>query len=351
MESRLATVPAMISIKDVARLAGVSASTVSRVVNQRQYVKPEIRERVLALVKETGYVPNNAARSMVLKRTFTVGIVIPYAFNMFQRQLFSSIEHHLESFGYRTSFFFAKWEPESELKCLRRLKGEKLDGVIMIHEIRHPEFYEYLSRSTLPAVFCTFERPELDFPSIHVDEEEGARAATRHLIELGHRRIALLSGSQFSFATQREVGYRTALEAAGIAFDEKLTVRAPYYSAEEGRESMRDLLSSARPLTAVFAETDELAIGAIRALFESGFSVPRDVSVVGFDDIDICAFLSPSLTTVRQPIQEMGKKTAELMSGLIAGEEMDTSSMVFDHELIVRESTAAPKHSKNRHGK
>jgi LacI family transcriptional regulator len=332
----------MISIKDIAKLAEVSASTVSRVVNQRQYVKPEIRERVLALVKETGYVPNNAARSMVLQRTFTVGIVIPDTFNMFQRQLFSSIEHNLEGFGYRTSFFFVKWEPESELRCLRRLKGEKLDGIIMIHEIRHSDFYDYLSGAGLPVVLCTFDRAGRAFHTVHVDEEEGARAATRHLIELGHRRIGLLAGSYFSFATQRALGYRAALEAAGIAFDETRVGRAPYYNADEGREGMRSLLAKAEGLTAVFAETDELAIGAIRALYEAGLSVPRDVSVVGFDDIDICAYLSPGLTTVRQPIQDMGRKTAELMSKLIEGEDAGSGSNVFGHELIVRESTAAP---------
>jgi LacI family transcriptional regulator len=280
---------------------------------------------------------------MVLKRTFTVGIVIPDTFNMFQRELFSIIEHHLEGFGYRTSFFFVKWEPESEMKCLRRLKGEKLDGIIMIHEVGHPEFYEYLTAAALPVVLCTFNKPELEFPSVHVNEEEGARAATRHLIELGHRRIGLLSGSYFSFAAQRSVGYRAALEDAGLDFDEGFVERAPSYSAEEGLDGMRSLLSRAKGLTAVFAETDELAIGAIRALFEAGLSVPGDLSVVGFDDIDICAFLSPGLTTVRQPIHEMGKKTAEIMSALIAGEAVDADSTTFGFELIVRESTARPR--------
>jgi LacI family transcriptional regulator len=329
------------SIKDIARLAGVSASTVSRVVNQRQYVKPEIRERVLSLVKETGYVPNNAARSMVLKRTFTVGIVIPDTFNMFQRQLFASIEHHLESFGYRTSFFFVKWEPESELRCLRRLRGEKLDGIIMIHEVVHPDFYEYLNQAALPVVLCTFDRKGPCFPSIHVDEEAGAKAATDYLLGLGHQKIGLLAGSSFSFSTQRMVGYQAALESAGMAYDEELVVRAPYYSTEEGRMGMKSLLARDTRLTAVFAETDELAIGAIRALYEAGLSVPRDVSVIGFDDIDICPFLAPGLTTIRQPIHEMGMRTAEMMSKLVAGEDAGPRSTVLGYELVVRESAAA----------
>ena len=330
----------MISIKDIARLAGVSPSTVSRVVNQKQYVKSEIRERVLALIKETGYVPNDAARSMVLQRSFTVGIVIPDTFNMFQRQLFAFIEHYLESFGYRTSFFFVKPEPESELHCLRKLKGEKLDGVIMLYEVGHPDFFAYLKESGLPVVLCTFDREELGFASIHVNEIEAARTATQYLIGLGHKKIGLLSGSYFSFAEQRAEGYRAALAAAGIALDPSCVVSAPFYNADEGRKGMKKLLRSARGLTAIFAETDELAIGAMRALFEAGLSVPEDFSVVGFDDIDICPFLSPGLTTVRQPIKDMGSATAEAMSILIAGEE--PTPCAFGYELVIRESTAAP---------
>ncbi|HTX73321.1 MAG TPA: LacI family DNA-binding transcriptional regulator [Rectinemataceae bacterium] len=331
----------MISIKDLAKLVGVSPSTISRAVNGKKYVKPEIRDRILELVKETGYVPNNAARSMVLKRTFTVGIVIPDTFNMFQRQLFSTIERSLEGFGYRTMFFFVKWEPESELKCLRRLKAEKLDGIIMLHEVTHPSFYEYLEEGSVPVVLCTFARAASTIPSVHVDEEAGARAATAHLIELGHRRIGLISGAHFSFGAQRTSGYRAALEAAGISFDENRIVLAPSYTPEAGQAGMRTLLDRAGSLTAVFAVTDELAIGAVRTLYERGLSVPRDVSVVGFDDIDITPYLSPALSTVRQPIYDMGRRAAEVMSRQIAGERQAQNTNVFGFELVVRESSAA----------
>ncbi|HET7839824.1 MAG TPA: LacI family DNA-binding transcriptional regulator [Rectinemataceae bacterium] len=337
----------MTSIKDLARLAGVSASTISRAVNNKKYVKPEIRERIMELVKETGYVPNNAARAMVLKRTFTVGIVIPDTFNMFQRQLFSTIERSLEGFGFHTSFFFVVWEPESELRCLRRLKAEKLDGVIMVHEAARPEFYDYLAKSQVPTVLCTFSRGGFHFPSVHVDEEAAARTATEHLIGLGHRRIGLISGTHFSFGAQRASGYRAALAGAGIGLDEADTVLMASYTPEEGRSGMRCLLERGRGLTAVFASTDELAIGAVRALYEAGLSVPRDVSVIGLDDIDISAYLSPGLTTVRQPIREIGRRTAEIMARLIEGEagvegEAGAGDSVFGHELILRESTARP---------
>jgi LacI family transcriptional regulator len=331
----------MMSIKEIAKLAGVSPATVSRVINHKKYVKPERRERILALVRETGYVPNNAARSMVLKRTFTIGIVIPDTFNMFQRQLFSIIEHDLEVHGYRTLFFFIKWEPESELNCLRKLKAENLDGIIMMHEVIHPDFYAYLTDASLPVVLCPFSREELGFHSVHVDEEAAARTAMEHLIGLGHRRIGLISGAHFSFPSQRAAGYRAALEAAGIAYDDARVILSLAYSPEEGRTSMLKLLERGGNLSAVFAVTDELAIGAMRALYEAGLRVPRDISIIGFDDIDIAAFMVPGLSTVRQPIQEMGRKTAEIMYRLIAGNDCGACSMVFPHDLVIRESCGA----------
>ncbi|MEI6874476.1 MAG: LacI family DNA-binding transcriptional regulator [Spirochaetota bacterium] len=333
----------MTSIKDIAKMAGVSASTVSRAINNKQYVKPDIRDKIMALVKKTGYVPDGAARSMVLGRTFTVGIVIPDTFNMFQRQLFSTIEHCLEGHGYRTSFFFVKWEPESESRCLMRLKAQKLDGVIMMHEVGEPEFYDYLAASGMPVVLCTFERPETGLPSIHVAEEEAAKAATRHLISLGHRNIGLISGQHFSFGTQRAAGYRSALEGAGISAVSALSVLVPSYSADDGRAGMRSLLSRKTTPTAVFAATDELAIGAIRALHEAGLKVPDDVSVIGFDDIDISDYLVPALTTVSQPIHDMGRTTAEMMSDLISGEDRKRGVAPFGHRLVIRESCAAPR--------
>ena len=281
------------------------------------------------------------ARSMVLKRTFTVGIVVPDTFNMFQRQLFSIIEHDLEVYGYRTLFFFIKWEPESELNCFRKLKAENLDGVIMIHEATNPDFYGYLLKSGIPVVLCPFRRDEEEFCSVHVKEDLAARAATEYLVSLGHRRIGIIAGTHFSFPLQRLTGYRAALKDAGLEYDESRVVSVSSYSPEEGRMGMRELLARGGNLSAIFAITDELAIGAIRAAFERGLSVPGDVSIIGIDDIDIASFLTPSLTTVRQPIREMGKRTAQIMHRLIGGEDISNRDTVFSHELVIRESCRA----------
>ncbi len=327
------------NIKDIARLAGVSASTVSRVVNGKKYVKPEIRERVLDLVRENGYVPNNAARSMVLKRTFTVGIVVPDAFNMFQRQLFSAIERKLEGYGYGTRFFLVKAEPESEKACLGRLKAEMLDGVIMLLEVDDPEFYAVIADSGLPVVLCTFGRADLGLPSVHIDEEAAAKAATAHLIGLGHERIGLLAGAQFSFGKQRQAGYEAALREARIPVMAGRVVVVPSYTAEAGRMGMKELLGREADLTAIFAVTDELAVGAIRALYEAGRPVPDAMSVLGFDDIDISASLSPSLSTVRQPIAEIGTEAAEIIYRLISGVPAETDPIILPYTLLARETT------------
>ena len=328
----------MTSIKDIARLAGVSPSTVSRVLNEREYVRAEVRERVLDIVREQGYVQNHVARSMVLRRSFTIGVVIPYSFNMFQRQLFASMEFFLEQHGYKTQFFFLRWSDASEQAFLRRLKSETLDGIIFIHELDNPSIYRYIQERDLPVALCTFEKQEFGFPAVHIEEEASAELAVEYLIQRGHRNIGLITGEHFSFGRQREDGYKRALAAHGLPYMPECAVRVSAYNPEAGRTGMLTLLQRKKPLTAVFAVTDELAIGAIKALSESGLKVPEDISVIGLDDIDISAFTTPGLTTVRQPIFEMGKKSADLVCEWIAHGRMQGRAELFTATIVERES-------------
>ncbi|MDR1505748.1 MAG: LacI family transcriptional regulator [Treponema sp.] len=330
----------MVSIKDIAKRAGMSPATVSRVVNGKKHVSSAKRERILEIVKETGYVPNKAARSMVLRRSFTVGIVIPDTFNMFQRQLFSIIERYLESFGYHTLFFFVKFDDQSEEMCLARLKAEKLDGVIMIHEIKNINFYNYMKEAELPVVTSTFHFP--GFPAVHVNEEQASKDAVNHLLSLGHRRILMISGDGFTFGRQRAEGFFQALAEADIPWEENRVVFVRHYTAEFGMYGMRELLlREGRNFTALFAATDELAIGAIRVLNDEGMKVPGDVSVVGFDDIDIAQYMAPRLTTMRQPLSEIGEATALTLHRKITGENGSMVEQIFPYKLIIRESTRA----------
>ena len=328
----------MISIKDIARLAEVSPSTVSRVLNDKEYVKTAIREKVMRIVAETGYVQNHVARSMVLQRTFTVGIVIPDTFNMFQRQLFAVIEHHLEQRGYRTMFFFVTWSPESEESCLRKMRSESLDGIIMLHEVRNPAIYKFLHDYSKPVVLCTFGKEGYAFPAVHVDEMHAAETAVECLAAAGHERIGLIAGAHFRFSTLRSEGYRSVLKKHGIQPLESWAVTVPTCTLEAGKAGMHTLLKRKDGLTAVFAVTDELAIGALRALSEAGLTVPGDMSIVGFDDIEISAFSTPSLTTIAQPIHDMGERTAVLICDIIAKGKGDNSQIILPFRLVQRES-------------
>jgi LacI family transcriptional regulator len=332
----------MIGIKDIAKKAGMSPATVSRVINGKKYVNPRKREQILKLIEETGYVPNKTARAMVLQRNYTVGIAIPTTFNMFQRQLFSVMEKRLESFGYYSSFFFANFNSASEDECLTRLKAEKLDGFIMIYEMKNPQFYEYLEKAGIPVVTATFCYK--DIPAIHVDEEQASFECMNHLISLGHRKINLISNGDFSFGRQRLEGYNKALDAAGIKRDERRILYARQYSAEFGVNAMREMLLRSRDFTALFAVTDELAIGAIRALRDEGIRVPEDVSVVGFDDIEMSNYMIPRLTTIHQPIVEMGEETVLALHRQMSGKNGVKQNRILPYQLMIRESTCALAH-------
>jgi LacI family transcriptional regulator len=329
----------MINISDIAKQAGVSTSMVSRVINGKSYVNAEKKEQILKLIKETGYVPSKSARNMVMQRSFTVGVVIPDGFNIFQRQLFSVIERQLDSFGYHTLFFFVKMDSLSEKKCLDRLKTEKLDGVIMLHEIKSNEFYEYTKDARIP-IISTLDNYNT-IPTIKLDDNQAAFDAVNHLIQLGHQKIYMISGCSYSYGAHRLVGYHRALDGAGIKRDEKRIVDVQQYSAEAGMYAMRELLLRSRDFSAVFVSSDELALGAIRVLLDEGIRIPEEISVIGFDDIDISNYVFPRLTTIRQPIIEIGEQAATYLHQFITGRNDPELNIVLPHKLIIRESTCA----------
>jgi LacI family transcriptional regulator len=329
----------MFGIIDIAKQVGVSPATVSRVINGKRYANEEKKWRILQLVEETGYIPNKAAKNMVLQRSFTVGIVVPDVFNVFQRQLFSIIERHLDSFGYHTLFFFVKPDGVSEKKCLDRLKPEKLDGVIMLHEIKSKKFYEYLANANIPVVSTLCNNNNI--PTVQLDDKKAAFDAVTHLINLGHRKISMISGCNFSYGLRRLEGFYEALDSAGIDRDAKKIVDVQQYTPESGMYAMRELLLRTRDFSAVFVSSDELAIGAVRALLDEGLRLPEDVSVIGFDDIDIASYFYPRLTTIRQPLLEIGAQSALILHHLITGQKDSELNIVLPHNLIIRESTCA----------
>jgi LacI family transcriptional regulator len=327
----------MIRILDIARQAGVSVSTVSRVINENRYVHAATRRQVLALIEKNGYVPNKAARNMVLQRSCTIGIIISgETFNSFRYSLFFAVESRLRSLGYNTVFFLIK-PGIDERDCLYRVKSEQPEGIIMFCEIKDPGFYEYLSRMNIPVVSTLFGN---GFHTVMIDDEQAVFEAVSHLIRLGHRNINMIC-KVCPLEDKYLRGYCRALNEKGIAFDQERIVCERQCAFEDGKHGMKNMLLGGKDFSAVFVTGDEMAIGAMRVLKDKGIRVPEDISIVGFGDIETSDAVIPRLTTIQQPIEEIGELAAMSLHKLISKTEEVRREYILPHKLIIRESTAA----------
>ncbi|HEY8348087.1 MAG TPA: LacI family DNA-binding transcriptional regulator [Symbiobacteriaceae bacterium] len=329
-----------VTIKDVAREAGVGLATVSRVLNNSGPVSPETRERVLAAARALGYVPNLHARSLVSRATGTVGLIIPDITNPFFPAVTRGVEDAASQAGYTVFLCNTDNDPAKEETDVRKLRERCVDGIIFVGSQARRKRLERLLQDGIPVVVTDREVPDLDADSVLVDNNWGARAAVRHLIDLGHTRIAHAAGHrQTPTGQDRYAGYCAALEEAGLPVDESLVFWGEF-TIESGIQAGQVLLGRSPRPTAVFAGNDLIALGVIRAAREAGLRVPEDLSVVGFDDIPLAALVSPPLTTVRQPAYEMGRLAMtmllERMSGRVTGAGRHH---VFRPELILRGST------------
>jgi DNA-binding LacI/PurR family transcriptional regulator len=325
---------------DVARVAGVSHQTVSRVINDADHVRPETRERVLRAMVELDYRPNPVARALVTGRSRTLGVV------SFDTTLYGpastlfGIERAAHTEGYFVSIVsVTSLDRASVLGAVERLRAQGVDGILIIT----PQELAAEAVLHVPpdlAVVAVEAGPEEQVPVVAVDQFAGAVAATEHLLALGHRTVWHVAGpSDWLEARQRIDGWAAALDAAGADAPPLLTGD---WSARSGYELGRRL-ATVRDVTAIFAANDQMALGILRAVHEAGREVPRDLSIVGFDDIPEAQFFTPPLTTVRQDFNEMGRQSLMLLIGEIAAPQRSSSRVVVDPELRIRDSTAAPR--------
>ncbi|HEY5979612.1 MAG TPA: LacI family DNA-binding transcriptional regulator [Microlunatus sp.] len=324
---------------DVARMAGVSHQTVSRVLNDHPSVRPETRERVQSAIAELGYRRNPIARALVTRRTHTIGVLAP-ASNLFgPASLVIAVEQAARSHGWYVSLAsLSDFDPPSVATAIDHFLGQQVDGLVVVAPV--PSAVEACSDAALgvPTVMvATDTQPAAGFDVVAIDQERGARAAVRHLLDLGHPSVAHLAGPiDWLDAAARLRGWRTELTGAGIAVPDVL---AGDWSAASGFRVGQELVAGAELPTAVFAANDLMAIGLIRALVEAGISVPGRVSVVGFDDIDAAGFTLPPLTTVRQDLVTLGRLGVERLLARIGGAEpVDLVRQA--PELVVRGSSA-----------
>ncbi len=326
------------NIRDVARLAGVSYQTVSRVLNNSESIRPSTKQRVIEVIEQVGYRPNQAARALVTSRSRTIGVLTSQTAHYGPTTSLHAIEEAAREAGYLVSTTsLATSDQESITDRLEHLMNQAVEGLVVIApQVR---VFDAIRDLEIRVPLVTLDSTDRDNQrSLSVDQIAGARMATRHLIELGHRDIVHLSGPQdWIEAEARMRGFLDEIN------DADLTTHPPIlgdWTADFGYHVGRELLRY-RDFTAVFAANDQMALGLIHAFRDAGLDVPRDVSVVGFDDIPEAAHFWPPLTTVRQDFAEIGRRAVALLLGELRGELSLNHDQILP-ELIVRESTAPP---------
>ena len=330
--------PETVTLAKIARAAGVSSSTVSRILNGTARVSAEKQRAVEEAVQRYNYRPNVLARSLASGRTNTVGVLTQDIASPFYGEWLRGIEDELTVTGLSPLFVSGHWNAVDEQHQLERLLTRCVDGVIVLHGLVDPDYLKaYSARVPVVMLGRPLESTER-LVCLSADNRQGAYDLMSHLIQLGHRRIAHISGHPLQpDSEQRMIGYRQALEDAGIAFDESLIQRGNFEESG-GLVAMERLLDSGAAFTAVFAANDQTAYGARLAMYRRHIRVPEDISLVGFDDLPGSLYSTPPLTTVRQPIYDIGRMAAEAMVRLMRGETVPNRMMAV--ELIERETTA-----------
>jgi LacI family transcriptional regulator len=327
-----------VTISDVAREAGVSLMTVSRVVNGKEEISPTTRQRVLDVIEQMGYRPSGIARGLATQRTGTLGLVVPDMANPFFSDVARGAEDRARAAGYNIFVCNTDESPQREIAALDSLEEKRVDGVVLCSSRLHDDGL----RAALdhhPAAVLVNRRLDL----YHVDavllaDREGGQAATQHLLRSGHRAVGFLAGPLTSYSSQqRSKGYHAALAMAGISSDPGW-VRPCSYEVEDGREAAKGLLAHHPELTALFCYNDLVAVGALQACADLGRRVPDDLALVGFDDIPMSALVIPPLTTCRVPRYDLGDQAMRLLLRRVDGLAESCSEIVLPPELVVRAS-------------
>jgi LacI family transcriptional regulator len=333
--SELRSVP---TLDDVARQAGVSTATVSRCLNSPERVVEKTRKRVMSAVEQLGYTPNFGARVMAAKRTFTIGAIIPTMENAIFARGLQAFQEELHRRGYTLLVSSSAYQPEIEEEQIRALVSRGADGLLLIGHDRDPEVYSYLQSREIPVLSAWVYLPDRGQPTVGFDNRESMRALAQQVIDYGHRRISLISGitKGNDRAAARMAGLRDALAANDLDPGAMPVIETPY-EIENGAVAFQTLMQAATPPTVVMCGNDVLAAGALRGAREMGLSVPGNVSITGFDDIELARIVTPQITTVHVPHREMGRKAAIALIDMVekrgAGETIELKST-----LQIRES-------------
>ena len=332
------------TIRDIADLAGVSIATVSRVLNDRPDVSPETRETVLQVVREHGFSTNRGARGLSSGRTGMIGLTLPLVADAYFGPILSGAAEALYERDLRIVLAATLHEHDREVSLVERLMRGTTDGaILMLPEESEAELVSLQQQGFPFVVVDPREPPPEGIPCVAAMHAAGAKQATEHLLGLGHRRIGAIAGSPGWYATEeRLAGFRAALAGAGILLDPELVVHSDW-RLPWGTAAAHRLLELPDPPTAIFGFNDNVAIGAFHAAYERGLRVPDDLSVVGFDDTNQAVIVTPRLTSVAQPLAELGRMGVSLLVRLLEGQRLDAMRIELATRLVVRDSTAPPR--------
>ncbi|MBN1583454.1 MAG: LacI family DNA-binding transcriptional regulator [Anaerolineae bacterium] len=326
-----------VSIKDIARCAGVSHSTVSRALADSTLVKAETKARIKQLAREMDYTPSAIARAMSTRHTHTVGIVVTTIADPFVAEVVRGVEETALDRGYNVILCGSSDDPEREVSAVRGLRGQWVDAVIVTAS-RVGSFYAQLTEIQVPVVLINNQQPGDYSFSVRNDDFYGGQLVGEYLVSLGHRDIAYVSGREAITSSQlRLQGFQDILQKAGISIPPEWVVSGDG-KPEGGHRAVQALFASSHHPTAIFCYNDQTAMGVLRAIKSLGLAVPQDISLVGYDDIAAALYLDPPLTTIAQAKYELGQKAMDMALALIAGQEVQ--NVLLKPELVVRSSCA-----------
>ncbi len=327
-----------VTIFDVADEAGVSYATVSRVVNNKEHVSVEKRERVLRAMAQLGYVANAQARSLAGGSSHVVGLLVDYLNTSYMGEIIRGIDAALDAHHYNLMLYTTHRRKTKESAYVTKVTRELADGLLLILPRNVNAYLETLHQQHFPHVLIDYLSDGENVPSVSTTNFRGAYDAVTYLHGLGHRRIGFITGTMaFGCAQERLAGYEAALKDAGVSVDPQLVCEGDFLQPQ-GYQCTQTLLDLAEPPTAIFASNDVMALGVMEAARERGLRLPEDLSIIGFDDIPQAAHVHPLLTTVRQPLEEMGRAAALLLLQYIAHPDAPIERIKLPTELVVRQS-------------
>ncbi|MGP7819756.1 LacI family DNA-binding transcriptional regulator [Niallia sp. 01092] len=328
-----------ITIKDVARKANVSISTVSNVINKSKRVSPEVSERVLKVVNELGFSPNVIARSLIKKESLSIGVLIPSIENTFTSIFVRVIEKELFKHNYSTLLCNTELDMDIELHYLKLMKEKYVDGVVLLTSNLQQMHIDFFEENSIPVILASLTDKNGKFSSINIDDYQAAYDATEYLIKLGHRKIAWFGGAlNHEHSSSRFEGYKQAFADYEIVYEKNVFFNEEY-QIKSGYERGMEIFRKPNCPTAVLCISDVIAIGAIQAAEECGLRIPEDISIMGFDDIPISGAYRPGITTVRQPVYDLGVQAAQMLLQQIKEKESyKKEARILPHEIIIRGS-------------